>query len=152
MIRVLVAESHPTLRAAMRFLIDTEMDMRVVSEARTGTEALVSAAEYQPDVAVLDMALPLLDASDVTRALRFDAPETAVLCIGDQSDRTNVRRALRSGANGYLSRTGEVRQLVEAVRSVAAGCSYVNLNCDRNSLARILLRPLGHAAAPLSDR
>ena len=151
MIRVLVAESHPTLRAAMRFMIDTEMDMRVVSEARAGTEALIGAAEYQPDVAVIDLGVSLLGGADVARAMRRDAPDTAVLCIGDQRDPACARSVLRAGARGYLSRVGEVSELVRAVRAVNAGCTYVNLMQSRNSLARILLRPLAQSA-PLNDR
>ena len=151
MIRVLIAENHPSLRAAMRFLLDTEQDIRVVAEARTGVEAIEKSVHYNPDVTVVDIAASVVTGVHVVRALRRERPDTAVLCLGDSVRRGSVGAVLAAGARGYLTRSAELTELQHAVRCVGSGSSYLNLSEHTNSLSRVLRARAGRVA-PLSDR
>jgi len=125
-IRVLIADDHPILRDGVRRLLAGEPDMRVVGEVEDGREVVDRAVEVSPDVVLLDFAMPGLDGPAIARRLRAAVPRARALVFTVRLDAACVRRALRAGAVGYLTKDASARELIGAVRTVAAGESYLS--------------------------
>ena len=125
-IRVLLADDHDLVRAGFRALLEHESDMEVVAEAGDGrtTEELIG--KHLPDVAVLDVAMPELNGIDVTRRVAAKWPDVKVIALSMHSEQVYVREMLRAGASGYLTKSGGARELVDAIRQVAAGRAYLS--------------------------
>jgi DNA-binding NarL/FixJ family response regulator len=121
-IRILVAEGHGLARAGLAALLESQPDIRVVAEAATGEEAVEEARRTGPDVVLIDIDLPGLDARDATRRIvdACDGEVAALLLVpADQDDA--VSAGLRAGATGLLLKDAEPGELVAAVRVVARG-------------------------------
>ena len=125
-LRILLAEDHEVVRAGLRSLVDATPGMRVVGEARTGVEAVTQACALRPDVVVMDVAMPVLDGAAATEQLARECPGVRVLALTAHEDRAHVTRLLQAGAAGYLVKRAAVDELVRAIRSVAAGGTYVD--------------------------
>ncbi len=124
MIRVLLADDHRIVREGLRALLETSEDIQVVGEASDGREALSLAQEVQPDVVVMDLAMPSLNGVDATKRLRAALPETQVVVLSMHATEAHVRPALRAGARGYLLKGAGLSDLLTAVRAVAAGDAF----------------------------
>jgi DNA-binding NarL/FixJ family response regulator len=120
-LRVLLADDHPMFREGLRFTLGREPDLRVVGEAGTGAEALRLAAELDPDVVVMDLAMPELGGLAATRQLTEQGLRARVLVLTMSEDDESVFAALRAGAGGYLVKGADPEQVVSAVRAVAQG-------------------------------
>jgi DNA-binding NarL/FixJ family response regulator len=125
-IRVLLAEDHAPLRAALRELLTLQPDLEVVAEAADGPEAVRLAAAVAPDVVVMDVRLPRQDGAEATRAIKAGRPATAVLALSAHSSRRVVDAMLAAGACGYVPKSAAVAELAVAVRAAAAGETYVS--------------------------
>jgi len=120
-VRALLADDHPAMRAGLRAEMESAGDIRVVSEATDGEEALRLVAESEPDVVVLDMVLPGLNGLEVARRLRETHPGVRVLVLSGYDDEVLVLGALEAGAAGYLLKEEALEAVVAAVRVVARG-------------------------------
>lgn len=120
-IRVVVADDHPLYRAGIVGLLGTTVELEVVGEAATGTEAVGLVGELQPDVLVLDLDMPDLDGLGVLKALGTRNAATQVLVLTMYADEDAVFEAMKSGAHGYLIKTADPGSVLEAVRTVADG-------------------------------
>ena len=120
-ITVLLVDDHSLVRHGFRRMLEDEPDIEVVGEAGDGPEALEAAARLQPDVAVMDFALPGMTGAIVTRKMRDVSPRTAVLMLSMHSEPNYVRTSLDAGARGYLLKNALDLELVEAIEKVAAG-------------------------------
>ncbi len=118
---VLLADDHPMFREGLRFSLGREADLRVVGEAATGTEALRLADELDPDVVVMDLAMPELGGLEATRRLVERGARSRVLVLTMSEDDQSVFAALRAGAGGYLVKGADPDPVVSAVRGVALG-------------------------------
>jgi two-component system response regulator NreC len=136
-IRVLIADDHGVLRAGLRALLNTESDLDVVGEASGGIQALVLAARLQPDVMLMDISMPDLDGLEVTRQLAQQQPQIRVLLLTIHEDEAILREAIRAGAAGYIIKRAVESELINAIRSTAAGGMYVH-----PTLARVLLEDI----------
>jgi len=121
MIRVLIADDHPTFRAGLRLLLDDVEDIEFVGAAEDGAEAVRLAEELAPDVIVMDLRMPDLDGIAATRRLRDTAPSVGVIVLTMFEDDDSVFAAMRAGARGYLLKGAEQDEIVRAIRAVAAG-------------------------------
>jgi two-component system, NarL family, response regulator LiaR len=120
-IRVVIADDHAVVRKGIRELLSDEADIEVVGEARDGREAVALAVRLRPDVVIMDIAMPELNGVEATRELRANAPDVRVLALTAYDDDPYVYGLLDAGATGYVLKTAEGRDVVRAVRTVAAG-------------------------------
>lgn len=119
--RVLVADDHGVLRKGLRFLLAAEPKIEVVGEAGDGREAVGMAAQLNPDIVILDIAMPTLSGIDAASQITRHNPEIGVVMLSMYSDEEFVLRALSAGAKGYLLKDAAEADLVRAVQAVATG-------------------------------
>jgi len=148
MIRLLLVDDHELLRAGLRSRLENEDGFAIVGEADSAERAIVLARAHQPDVILLDLLLPRKSGYDAIPELAQVAPDARILVISSQAAPSSVRRALSAGAAGYLPKRASDRELVEAIRNVAAGSDYV----DPELGARLVVDRGSPALASLSDR
>jgi DNA-binding NarL/FixJ family response regulator len=124
MLRILLADDHGIVRSGLRVLIERHDGMRVVAEAKDGVEAVEATLREEPDVAILDVAMPRMTGIQATREIKAQRPRTAVVLLSMHDDERYLFDALRAGASGYVLKRAADEELMEAVHSVAAGKSY----------------------------
>jgi len=125
-IRILLADDHAMVRQGFRMILAAQPDMEIVGEAGNGREAVALAGELQPDVVVMDVAMPELNGIEATRRITTASPRTRVLALSMYKDSVYVREILRAGARGFLLKDAIDRDLLAAVRSVAGGDGYLS--------------------------
>ena len=125
-IRVLLADDHKILRKGVRMLIDSQPDMEVVGEAKTGREAIEEARKLKPDIVVMDVSMPELNGIEGTRQICDELTQTKVIALSMHKDSVYVRETLRAGARGYLVKDSEDDDLVKAIRSVHRGEAFLS--------------------------
>ena len=143
MIGVLLADDQPLMRAGLRALIDAQADMAVVAEASTGREAVELARRHRPQVVLMDVRMPDGDGLQATRDLLRDASlaGTRVVMLTTFELEEYVLDALRAGASGFLLKGIEPADLVQAVRTVAAGDALLAPSVTRRLLERFATVP-----------
>jgi DNA-binding NarL/FixJ family response regulator len=124
--KVLLADDHRIVREGLKSLLEAQDDMQVVGEADNGRVALEMAAEHEPDVVVMDVAMPQLNGIEATRRLMNDHPDTKVVALSMHADRRYVSEALKAGAAAYLLKDGAFDELVSAIRAVVANKVYLS--------------------------
>jgi DNA-binding NarL/FixJ family response regulator len=125
-IRVLLADDHELVRAGLRRLLDEQADIRVVAEAASGRAALRLSEEKRLDVVVMDIGMPDLNGIEATRRIAAGRGGPKVLCLSMHTSRKLIRAMLEAGAAGYLVKGAAPRELVEGVRAVHAGKTYIS--------------------------
>ncbi len=123
-IRVLLADDHIVVREGLRVLVETEGDIEVVGEAKTGREAVDMTLQLHPDVVVMDIAMPLLNGLQATRQILKTAPATRVLILSAHADPEYVEQVVLLGGAGYLIKQTSADILVEAIREVQGGRAF----------------------------
>lgn len=141
MIRVLIADDEPLARDGVRSVLGTQQDILIVSEAADGRAAVAGAIELAPDVALLDIRMPVMDGLAATEAIRERCPKTRVLILTTFDLDENVYRALQAGAAGFLLKDATREQLVEAVRAVARGDTPLSPRLTRRLVDHYVQRP-----------
>lgn len=126
MLRILVADDHGIVRSGIRMLIERQEGMRVVAEAADGAEALELALAERPDIAILDVSMPRLTGTQAAREIRARLPETAVLLLSMHDDERYMSDAFEAGAGGYVLKSQADTDLVDAVRALARGESFLS--------------------------
>ena len=130
-IRVLLADDHEMLRENVREFLAGQDGMEVVGEAVDGESALEQARRLQPDVVVMDISMPGVGGGvAATRQIRAELPEVQVVALSLHSERVYVQAMLDAGASGYVVKDSIVRDLVPAIRSIAAGRRYFSPEID----------------------
>ncbi len=148
-IRVLVVDDHPVVRAAIVAVLAEEADIEVVGEAGTAREAVFEARVQRPDVVLLDVTMPGQSGLEIIQPLVHEQPELNVLVLSMEDEPQQVRTALSSGAAGYVLKEATAAQVVEAIRDVAGGGRYLSPQLG----IRLLTREEGPADEdPLSSR
>jgi NarL family two-component system response regulator LiaR len=145
-IRIVLADDHVVFREGTRGLLEREDDLEVVGEADHGEEAVALVTQLQPDVALIDIAMPKLNGIEATRQIKAICPATAVLILTAYDDDQYVFALLEAGAAGYLLKDVRARDLVEAIRAVNAGESVLHPVIARKVVNRFA-RPPGEPVA-----
>jgi two-component system, NarL family, response regulator NreC len=133
-IRILLADDHTLVRQGLRKLLEERPDWEVIAEAGDGREAVRLAEQHKPDVAILDVAMPLLNGIETTRQITRRVPNTRVLVLSMHADEAYVTQILQAGATGYLLKDSADVDLLKAVEEAAHGRSFFS-----PAIARVML-------------
>ena len=126
MIRILIADDHAIVRAGIRALLQLHPDFQVVGEAADGHEALAQVQALKPDVVLMDIGMPGMDGLAATHEIASACPGTRILILTQHENREYVLPALRAGAAGYVLKRAPDDSLVDAIREVHAGGTYLD--------------------------
>jgi DNA-binding NarL/FixJ family response regulator len=140
-IRILLVDDHALVREGTRRLLETENDVQVVAEASSGEEAIEVARSLQPDIAVMDIAMPGIGGIEATRAIKKYCPETAVLILSAYDDEPYLLALLDAGAAGFLLKNVHGQELIQAIRAVARGESLLQPSIAEKMMRRLSARP-----------
>lgn len=133
-VRILLADDHTVVRQGLRKLLEERPDWEVIAEAGDGREAVRLAEQHKPDVAILDVAMPLLNGIEATRQITKRVPATRVLVLSMHADEAYVTQILQAGATGYLLKDSADVDLLKAVDEAAHGRSFFS-----PAIARVML-------------
>lgn len=153
--KILIADDHKLMREGLLELIKREGGMTVVGEAENGIAAVRMACDLRPDVVLMDIEMPDLNGIEATRQIRKEAPEIKIIALSMHEDRRFVRQMFGAGATGYVLKGSAFEELAIAIRTVASGHIYTNLNLADMLLTdyiRQLADTMAPMASPLSDR
>lgn len=126
MIRVLLVDDHAVVRMGFRLLLQSVADISVIAEADSGESACRLYMELNPDVVIMDLAMPGMGGLEALRRIRAHHPDARVLTLSAHDDPMHARRALQEGARGFLSKRSAPEALLEAVAIVADGRRYLD--------------------------
>jgi two-component system response regulator NreC len=133
-LRLLLGDDHTLMRQGLRKILEERADWEIVAEVGDGREAIRKVAALKPEVAILDIGMPLLNGIDATKQIVRRSPETRVLILSMHSDEGYVTRALQAGATGYILKDSAGKDLLKAISSVAAGQAFFS-----PAIARLML-------------
>jgi DNA-binding NarL/FixJ family response regulator len=130
-IRILLADDHTVVRDGLRALLERQPDMTVVAEAADGRDSVRLAEEQSPDVVVMDITMPNMNGIEATRRILAANPRTAVVILSMHQDESYVLRSLKAGAKGYLLKDSLRSDIVDAIRAVSQGRSFLTRKISR---------------------
>ncbi len=125
-LRLLLVDDHAVVRTGLRTLIESQPDIVVVGEAGTGSEAIALADECQPDVVIIDIALPDLNGMQIAATIVSRYPQIKVLALSAYEDSGYLHELLRVGAVGYVLKRSAAETLIQAIRTVVTGGLYLD--------------------------
>ncbi len=137
-VRILLADDHALVRAGVRRILDAEPDLTVVAEAADGAEAVALASTTTPDLAVLDITMPRMTGLQAAREIRAHAPDTRVVMLSMHDDERYFLEGLEAGAAGYVLKRAADTDLIDAVRTVAGGRTFLSDDAQRTLMGEWL--------------
>src|ERR1044071_8802806 len=135
-IDVMLVDDHAVVRMGFRLLIEAAPDMRVVAEAASGEDAVRAIEDARPDVVVMDLSMPGIGGLEAVRRILAKAPEARVLVLSAHEDAMHARRTLKAGAAGYLTKRSAAEALIEAIRQVCQGGSFLEPQISEQLVGR----------------
>lgn len=133
-VRILLADDHGVVRKGLRFLLERQPGMEVTGEAADGREAVRLAEEKNPDIVIMDIAMPLLNGIEATAQIFKRNPHTGVIILSMHSDEDYLLSALNAGAKGYLLKDSAEDDVVRAIQSVLKGTPYFSPEISKTLL------------------
>ena len=127
-IKVIVTDDHKAFREGLETLLFSAPDIEVVAQAVNGLDAIKKAKHFQPDLMLLDIAMPEMDGIEATRILKRTIPELKIIIVSMHSDDQYIKSVLEAGADGYLLKNSTYQQLTNAIHSVCAGKKFLGDN------------------------
>ena len=153
-IKVLLAEDHTVVREGFKELINRENDMEVVGEAGDGENATRLAQELEPDIILMDIAMPGLNGIEATKQIKQNAPNARILVLSAYDDTEFISAVIESGATGYLLKNARGKELINAIRAACEGESVLHPSIAQKLFARLQCesKPQGERVGLLSER
>jgi DNA-binding NarL/FixJ family response regulator len=148
MIKILIADDHEVVRSGLRNILEAQPKYDVVAEASNGQEAVRKAFETNPDIAMLDYSMPMINGIEATRQIRAGLPKTEVLIFTMHCNETLIQELLQAGARGYLLKSDARRYLVGAIESLAAHKPFFTASVAADSF----LKKPSHPRSTLTSR
>jgi DNA-binding NarL/FixJ family response regulator len=149
--RVLLADDHALVRQALKALLDQQQGLQVVCEASDGQEALRLAEKFRPDVAIVDIRMPIMNGVDAAVEIKKSSRETKVILLTQHDEDQYVTEALRAGVHGYVLKNQAAKDLVHAIREVCKGSVYLSPSIS-SVVVEAYLSKAPTSADPLSSR
>ena len=125
-IKVFIADDHAMVREGLRLIIEAERDISVIGEAADGRQAVRLIQRLTPDVAIMDIAMPILNGIEATEQILNSKTFTRIIILSMHSSKEHIFRALEAGAKGYLLKESAGKELVKAIRAVYAGNRFLS--------------------------
>lgn len=144
-IGVMLVDDHAVVRMGFRLLIDAAVDMRVVAEAESGEDAVRAIDEVRPDVVVMDIAMPGIGGLEAVHRILARQPAARILVLSAHEDAMHARRTLKAGAAGYLTKRSAAEALIQAIRQVCQGRTFL----EPQIAQQLALREVAGARDPL---
>jgi len=138
--RVLIADDHTIVRQGLRAILQLEPDLEVVGEATDGRDAVRKARTLAADIVLLDISMPRMNGLEATTRLVKESPRTRVIALTMHTSEEYVYSLLKAGARGYLLKESAAADLVEAIRAVQAGGTYLHPSISQNVVNEYLKR------------
>lgn len=151
-IRTLIADDHAIVRAGILQFLESAADIDVVAEAEDGEQAKSLILSKRPDVAVLDIQMPNATGIEVTRWSKINAPEVGILILTAYNDDPYVIAVLQAGANGYVLKTADPTDIIQAVRDVHAGKSVLDPSVTGALMAQMFSETQAPSVQALTNR
>lgn len=152
-IRIVIADDHPIVRRGLRTLINSEPGMELVGEARDGVEAIYAARTIRPDVILLDLVMPRQNGLEAIKEIKRENAEARILVLTSFADDDKLFPAIKAGALGYLLKDSSPEELLEAIRSVYRGESFLHPTIARRLISELSQPPsLPPTSQPLTER
>ena len=154
-IRILLADDHAMVREGTRQILERHADLEVVAEADDGRQTIELTERVRPDIAIVDISMPVMNGIEATKGIKRISPETAVLVLTAYDDDEYVYAILQAGAAGYLLKNARGSEVVDAVRRIYAGESVLHPAIAQKVLSharRKMTSPDEHPSASLTER
>lgn len=154
-LRVLIAEDHQTVREGVKLLVNSQADMEVIAETGDGEEAVNQAAALSPDLLLMDISMPQMNGLKATKRIRLNNPDLKILILTRHTDDGYLQQLLAAGANGYVLKQSAPNELINAIRTIAAGNAYLDPSLTRKVMGGYASRSTslrGENKGNLSDR
>jgi DNA-binding NarL/FixJ family response regulator len=145
-IRLMLADDHEIVRAGLRMLLGVQPDIEIVAEVSSGAEAIELAQIHQPDVILMDVAMPNMNGMEATRAIKTHCPSVAVLALTIHEEEDYFFRMLDAGASGYVPKRAAPDDLLQAIRTVHCGEVFLH-----SSVASVLVRDYLQRGGPATE-
>ncbi|MDX1520085.1 MAG: response regulator transcription factor [Anaerolineae bacterium] len=150
-ITIFLADDHAVVRDGLKALLEAEPDFAVIGDAANGREAVQRVTQLQPDVVILDIAMPDLNGIEATRQIIEASPDIQAIILSMHASTEHIFRALQAGAKGYLLKESAGLEVVEAIRTVQGGQRYLNHKISEELIEDYLRqRQAGEAEGPLA--
>ena len=120
-IRIILADDHPLLRKALKSTLEEQADFEVIAEAKDGEEVVDAAMKLVPDVLIMDISMPKLNGLEATKIIKANCPTIAILVLTIHNDNEHIIGILQAGAGGYLTKSVDDMEVVNAIRALASG-------------------------------
>jgi DNA-binding NarL/FixJ family response regulator len=140
-IKILIADNQILIREGIRLILETHEDLRVIAEAETGEEAVKSAGIHKPDIIIIDVAMPRMNAVGTIRQIKSLYPGIGIMVLTANVDEQYVYSLLEAGADGYLLKNIHGRELIDGVRALHAGVSVLDPSVARKVLNHFVPSP-----------
>ncbi|HEX3491736.1 MAG TPA: response regulator transcription factor [Streptosporangiaceae bacterium] len=142
MIRVVVVDDHPVVRAGLRGMLAPHPDIEVAGEASSADEAVAAVLEHRPDVVLMDLRMPGTDGVQATRLVLARQPQCRVVVLTTYDNDADILHAVEAGASGYLLKDASPDELAQAIRAAAAGGSVLAPSVAAKLVSRLRARPV----------
>ncbi len=154
-IKILIAEDHQTVREGVKLLVNSQPDMEVIGEADDGEMAVTEAVRLAPDVLLMDISMPSVNGLRATKRIRVVNPGMKILILTRHTDDGYLQQLIGAGANGYVLKQSAPTELINAIRTIAAGNSYLDPSLTRKVMGGYVERSAslrGESKGSLTER